>query len=408
MSSAVRAGPVGMWVSSGCGRCGVQEVCHRIGGPQALPSAPEVGRPYTPPMIATEVDGFLSLGQPTARRIARRRGVTATLLVHGPSGSGKEAFVDDLLALAFCTDADAGRRPCNACRGCRDARARSIPTCRGVTGALAGASLDGGDHRVRRPPLAPGGSGRAGRGLRRVVLIEHADGANEQVQNALLKALEEPTDRHTFILVADEPTRLLPTIRSRCQPLRIGPVPRAELVRIPDGPPPPAGGPGRDAGAPRKWPCRHGDHVRRSPRPAGMAAPCPVAAPCASRPRQGGPVRRGGGPSGRGGPSPGPRPGRPRTTRRGRGRLARCSAPRRPSRRSWLDLTRDLIVAARPRRAGAGDRARARAGAPGARIGPAPWRTWHALLERIHDGLGENAAPAWRSSGDARLAQPQR
>ena len=33
-----------------------------------------------------------------------------------------------------------------------------------------------------------------------------------------------------FILVADEPSRLLPTIRSRSQLLRIGPVPRAQLV----------------------------------------------------------------------------------------------------------------------------------------------------------------------------------
>ena len=65
---------------------------------------------------------------------------------------------------------------------------------------------------------------------RRVVLVERADRANEQIQNALLKALEEPTDRHVFILVADEPSRLLPTIRSRCQALRIGPVPREELT----------------------------------------------------------------------------------------------------------------------------------------------------------------------------------
>ena len=65
---------------------------------------------------------------------------------------------------------------------------------------------------------------------RRVVLVERADRANEQIQNALLKALEEPTDRHVFILVADEPGALLPTIRSRCQPIRIGPVPREELA----------------------------------------------------------------------------------------------------------------------------------------------------------------------------------
>jgi hypothetical protein len=65
---------------------------------------------------------------------------------------------------------------------------------------------------------------------RRVILIVGADRANEQVQNALLKALEEPAPRQMFILVADEPGLLLPTIRSRCQPLRIGPVPHAQLV----------------------------------------------------------------------------------------------------------------------------------------------------------------------------------
>ena len=32
-----------------------------------------------------------------------------------------------------------------------------------------------------------------------------------------------------FVLVANEPGRLLPTIRSRAQPLRVGPVPKAEL-----------------------------------------------------------------------------------------------------------------------------------------------------------------------------------
>ena len=65
---------------------------------------------------------------------------------------------------------------------------------------------------------------------RRIVLVEHADRASEQIQNALLKALEEPSDRHTFILVADDPTQLLPTVRSRCHVLRLGPVPHDELV----------------------------------------------------------------------------------------------------------------------------------------------------------------------------------
>ncbi len=182
-------------------------------------------------MIATEADGFLSLGQPTARRIARRTGGSATLLVHGPPGAGKQAFVDDLLALSFCTEPDAARRPCNACRGCRGARARAHPDLVIGSPDLWREDRATGESIVavaRRWLLAAAGAPIVA--ARRIVLIDRADRASEQVQNALLKALEEPTDRHTFILVADEPSRLLPTIRSRCQPLRIGPVPRAELV----------------------------------------------------------------------------------------------------------------------------------------------------------------------------------
>ena len=186
-------------------------------------------------VIRTDAPGFLSLGQPTARRIATQgveHGRTGrTQLVHGPPGAGKDAFVDDLLALAFCVEPDVTNRPCNACRGCRDARSRSHPDL--VVGSPDGwrEARSTGESIVavaRRWLLEAAGAPVIAD--RRVVLVERADRANEQIQNALLKALEEPSDRHLFILVADEPSRLLPTIRSRCQPLRIGPVPRAELT----------------------------------------------------------------------------------------------------------------------------------------------------------------------------------
>jgi DNA polymerase-3 subunit delta' len=64
----------------------------------------------------------------------------------------------------------------------------------------------------------------------RVILIERIDSASEAAQNALLKALEEPNPRQLFVLTAEDPGRVLPTIRSRAQALRLGPVPRDELV----------------------------------------------------------------------------------------------------------------------------------------------------------------------------------
>ncbi|HAU21785.1 MAG TPA: DNA polymerase III subunit delta' [Erythrobacter sp.] len=57
-------------------------------------------------------------------------------------------------------------------------------------------------------------------GARRVIIIDPADDLETSASNALLKSLEEPPKGTFFILVAHRPSRLLPTIRSRCRTLR--------------------------------------------------------------------------------------------------------------------------------------------------------------------------------------------
>jgi DNA polymerase-3 subunit delta' len=57
--------------------------------------------------------------------------------------------------------------------------------------------------------------------------IQHA-----QAANALLKTLEEPRARVTFMLLAERPDRLLSTIRSRCQRVVFRPLPAATLDQI--------------------------------------------------------------------------------------------------------------------------------------------------------------------------------
>jgi DNA polymerase III delta subunit-like protein len=58
----------------------------------------------------------------------------------------------------------------------------------------------------------------------RVAIIDCADRMNEDAQGALLKTLEEPPSRTTIILCADAEEPILPTIRSRCARIRLGPV----------------------------------------------------------------------------------------------------------------------------------------------------------------------------------------
>lgn len=53
-------------------------------------------------------------------------------------------------------------------------------------------------------------------GEKRVVIIENCENFNGNSANALLKNLEEPKDDITYILTTNEPSAILPTIRSRC------------------------------------------------------------------------------------------------------------------------------------------------------------------------------------------------
>lgn len=67
-------------------------------------------------------------------------------------------------------------------------------------------------------------------GGRRVVIVDAADEMNPQAANALLKLLEEPPENVTLLLISHQPSRLLPTIRSRCRELRCHPLPPEEMA----------------------------------------------------------------------------------------------------------------------------------------------------------------------------------
>jgi DNA polymerase-3 subunit delta' len=65
-------------------------------------------------------------------------------------------------------------------------------------------------------------------GRERVYIFSDADFMKEAA-NSLLKILEEPPGFATIFLLTDNPTALLPTIRSRCMHLRLAPVPAPEV-----------------------------------------------------------------------------------------------------------------------------------------------------------------------------------
>jgi DNA polymerase-3 subunit delta' len=66
-------------------------------------------------------------------------------------------------------------------------------------------------------------------GGRRTAIIDAVDEMNPAAANALLKLLEEPPPNVTLFLIAHQPARLLPTIRSRCRELRLTPLAPQDL-----------------------------------------------------------------------------------------------------------------------------------------------------------------------------------
>jgi DNA polymerase III subunit delta' len=72
----------------------------------------------------------------------------------------------------------------------------------------------------------------AGRGGFRICVLDCADDLNPSSANALLKLVEEPPPRSLFLIVAHQPGRLLPTLRSRCARIQLNPLGHADIGNI--------------------------------------------------------------------------------------------------------------------------------------------------------------------------------
>lgn len=177
--------------------------------------------------------GFRTRGQAAAVRAVGAMlagGMPHALLLVGPPGVGKATLADDVAAGLVCLVPDPRDRPCRACRACRafehgnhpDVH-RLAPTGAGSVIPIGGREERGVRDLVRDLALLPVEGGA------RVALVIAADRMTEDAQAAFLKTLEEPPIGAILILTASDEERLLPTIRSRCVRIRLGPVARRDV-----------------------------------------------------------------------------------------------------------------------------------------------------------------------------------
>lgn len=170
------------------------------------------------------------------------------LLVHGPQGVGQFEMALTLANAWLCesVSSDIATRPCGHCASCLLVRARSHPdllvlvpeALREELGWNADeASEEGGSGRgeasgKRKPSkdirveevrrIVTFAQTTAARSLGKVVVVYPAERMNGVSANALLKTLEEPPGNLRFVLAGSSVDALLPTIRSRCQAVRLG------------------------------------------------------------------------------------------------------------------------------------------------------------------------------------------
>jgi DNA polymerase III delta' subunit len=174
------------------------------------------------------MDGARTRGQTAALHViaAMVHGETPphAILLVGPDGVGKTTLALDLAAGLLCEAAPNGR-PCRSCRACRMVANDGHPDLHRLAPAGPGRQvvIGGPEARYRgvRDLIAELALMPV-EGRSRVALIEGAERMNEDAQSALLKTLEEPPAGVVIILCADQETRLLPTVRSRCARVRLG------------------------------------------------------------------------------------------------------------------------------------------------------------------------------------------
>jgi len=175
------------------------------------------------PAVAT-----LSAAAEAAVELVAGRSVPAGAMTHawlftGPPGSGRSVAARAFAAALQCErTATPG---CGECSACRTVAARTHPDIHSVV--PEGLSIGVNEMRsvvgraARRPSL----------GRWQIVVIEDADRLTEQASNALLKAVEEPSERTVFLLCAPSlhPDDVSVTIRSRCRLVTLR-TPPAEAV----------------------------------------------------------------------------------------------------------------------------------------------------------------------------------
>jgi len=155
------------------------------------------------------------------RKHIAHRTVRHAYLLTGPSGVGRRTLALRFAQALNCPQPPVPGEACRACRTCRQIEAMQFPDL-----AVLQAEKEGGVLKVEKVrEVQHSLSLKPYQGSYRVALFLRFQEANLNAANALLKTLEEAPAYVVLLLTAETPEQLLPTIVSRCEILRLRPLP---------------------------------------------------------------------------------------------------------------------------------------------------------------------------------------
>lgn len=142
-------------------------------------------------------------------------------LISGPEGSGKRTLARLLAAAILC---QGEKKPCLHCTACRKVMDGSHPDF---------ITVDDPEKKTVTVELIRQARAdiyvQPNESDHKIYLFPRAQDMGLPGQNALLKVLEEPPAYGVFLLLTDNPDKLLPTVRSRCTELSMRPLPENVL-----------------------------------------------------------------------------------------------------------------------------------------------------------------------------------
>lgn len=178
-----------------------------------------------------------------------QRAFAADKLAHayifvGPDGVGKFKTAREWAKMLLCNDRVVEQAPqrtfsdsCGTCRSCEVFAGGAHPDFNYIYKELVEYTKDGKGKTpldlpidVIREFLIDKVAGRPQMSDATVYVVREAERLNKSSQNALLKVLEEPPKYCFIILICSRLEKMLPTIQSRCQIIRFGPVDQEQIV----------------------------------------------------------------------------------------------------------------------------------------------------------------------------------